>query len=59
MKTFIITVLISVGVIFNMSAQKVDFSGYLASGGGVHTSTPSVVDKDGNIFVAGGYKRGA
>jgi len=58
MKTFIITVLISVFVVFNNFAQKVDFSGYLASSGGVHTSTPSVVDKDGNIFVAGGTREG-
>lgn len=39
-------------------AQKVDFSYYLASSGGVHTSTPSVVDKNGNIFVAGGTREG-
>jgi len=58
MKTFIITVLISVGVSSNTYAQQVDFSGYLAPGGGVHTSTPSVVDKDGNIFVAGGTREG-
>ena len=58
MKTYIITVLISVFVVFNNFAQKVDFSGYLVSSGGVHTSTPSVVDKDGNIFVAGGTREG-
>ena len=58
MKTFLITVLISFGVIFNNFAQKVDFSAYLASSGAVHTSTPSVVDKNGNIFVAGGAREG-
>mgnify|MGYP003498244951 CR=1 FL=1 len=45
----IITVLLFVGIISNILAQKVDFSSYLASSGGVHTSTPSVVDKNGNI----------
>jgi len=43
---------------FNVFAQKIDFAGCLASGGGVHTSTPSVVDKKGNIFVAGGTRDG-
>jgi len=54
----IITVLLFVGIISNILAQKVDFSSYLASSGGVHTSTPSVVDKNGNIFVAGGTRDG-
>lgn len=39
-------------------AQKLDYSVYLAAGGGVHTSTPSVTDKNGNIFVAGGTREG-
>lgn len=39
-------------------AQKIDYSIFLASGGGVHTSTPSVVDKKGYIFVAGGTREG-
>ncbi|MDP1817241.1 MAG: SBBP repeat-containing protein [Leadbetterella sp.] len=59
MKTKIfITVLLFVFIGSNSFAQKVDFSSYLASGGGVHTSTPSVVDKNGNIFVAGGTREG-
>jgi hypothetical protein len=58
MKVIIITVLISVGAVFNNFAQKVDFSAYLASSGAVHTSTPSVTDKNGNIFVAGGTREG-
>lgn len=41
-----------------ISAQKLVFSGYMAPSGGVHTSTPAVVDKDGNIFVAGGAREG-
>jgi hypothetical protein len=54
----IITVLLFIGIVSNNFAQKIDFSSYLASGGGVHTSTPSVVDKNGNIFVAGGTRDG-
>jgi hypothetical protein len=53
MKTFFIAVLLSAGILSGIFAQKLDFSAYLASGGGVHTSTPSVADKHGNIFVAG------
>lgn len=58
MKTLFIVVLFFVGVVSNIFAQNIDFSGYLASGGGVHTSTPSVVDKNGYIFVAGGTRDG-
>lgn len=59
MKTkLLIIALLFVGISSNILAQKVDFSSYLASGGGVHTSTPSVVDKNGNIFVAGGTRGG-
>ena len=58
MKNLIITSLLLWGIVSNNFAQKIDFSGYLASSGGVHTSTPSVVDKDGNIFVAGGTRGG-
>ncbi|KAB2877810.1 hypothetical protein F9K33_15395 [bacterium] len=54
----IITVLLFVGITTNIFAQKIDFSSYLASGGRVHTSTASVVDKNGNIFVAGGTRDG-
>ncbi len=46
------------GITSLIFAQKVDFSSYLAFSGGVHTSTPSVVDKHGNIFVAGGTRGG-
>jgi hypothetical protein len=58
MKTFIITSLLFVGIVSNIYSQKVDFSAYLASSGSVHTATPSVVDKNGNIFVAGGTREG-
>jgi hypothetical protein len=58
MKVFLITSLISIIIVSDNLAQKVDFSGFLASGGGVHTSTPSVVDRNGNIFVAGGTREG-
>jgi hypothetical protein len=58
MKTFFIAVSLFTGIIFNVFAQNADFSALLAPGGGVHTSTPSVVDKQGNIFVAGGTRDG-
>jgi hypothetical protein len=58
MKIIFITALLFVAIVSNIFAQKVDFSAYLASSGGVHTSTPSVVDKNGNIFVAGGTREG-
>lgn len=54
-RSFIISIF-CLGITSGIFAQKVDFSGYLASSGGVHTSTPSVVDKNGNIFVAGETK---
>jgi hypothetical protein len=58
MKIFCFTALLFVAIISGNFAQKVDFSAFLASGGGVHSSTPSVVDKKGNIFVAGGTREG-
>lgn len=58
MKTLFITSLLCLGIASGIFAQKVDFSSYLTSSGGVHTSTPSVVDKNGNIFVAGGTRDG-
>ena len=58
MKTLLITSLLYFGIVFGILAQKVDFSAYLAPSGGTHTSTPSVVDKNGNIFVAGGTREG-
>ena len=58
MKTLIITSILYLVLTSGIFAQKVDFSAYLASSGGVHTSTPSVVDKNGNIFVAGGTREG-
>ncbi|MFA5403642.1 MAG: hypothetical protein WC358_01790 [Ignavibacteria bacterium] len=58
MKTFFITALFFVGIISNIFAQKIDFSIFLASGGGVHSSVSSVTDKNGNTFVAGGTRDG-
>jgi hypothetical protein len=58
MKTLYFVSLFFWGIASGIFAQKVEFSGYLASGGGVHTSTPSVIDKNGNIFVAGGTREG-
>jgi len=58
MKTLLITSILSFGTALGIFAQKVDFSAYLAPSGAVHTSTPSVVDKNGNIFVAGGTREG-
>ena len=58
MKTILIPSLLNLGIVFGIFAQKVDFSAYLAPSGGTHTSTPSVVDKNGNIFIAGGTREG-
>ncbi|MDO9511216.1 MAG: SBBP repeat-containing protein [Bacteroidales bacterium] len=58
MKSYSITALLFFSIASNIFAQKVDFSAYLASSGGTHTSTPSVVDKEGNIFIAGGTREG-
>jgi hypothetical protein len=58
MKTSFFVSILFLGLTSGIFAQKIDFSGLLASGGGVHTSTPSVVDKNGNIFVAGGTREG-
>jgi len=58
MKTLFIAAFLFVTIISGIFAQKIDFSAWLASSGGVHTSTPSAVDKHGNIFVAGGTREG-
>lgn len=58
MKNFFIALILVMGTGQGILAQNVDFSGTLASSGGVHTSTPSVVDKNGNVFVAGGTREG-
>jgi len=58
MKTIFCTIFLLAGAIATIVAQKIDFSSYLASSGGVHTSTPSLTDKNGNIFVAGGTREG-
>ena len=58
MKKKFITAFLFTGIVSGSFAQETDFTAYLASGGGVHTSTPSVVDKQGNIFVAGGTRGG-
>lgn len=58
MKTPFITAILFMGVTTGSFAQKTDFSAYLAPSGAVHTSTPSVVDENGNIFVAGGTREG-
>jgi len=54
----IITCLLFIVIVSNIFPQKIEFSSYLAASGGVHTSTPSVIDKDGNIFVAGCTREG-
>ena len=46
------------GLVSNIFTQKIDFSVYLASMENVHTSNVTVVDKQGNIFVAGGTRHG-
>lgn len=54
----LITIIFFISIVSNTFAQKIDFSAYLASGGGVHSSVSSVSDKNGNIFVAGGTREG-
>jgi len=58
MKSMFIAAVLSAGAISETSAQNIVFSGYLAPDGAVHTATPSVADKQGNIFVAGGTRGG-
>lgn len=58
MKKLIFTLLFCLGISSGIFGQNIDFSCYLAAGGGVHSSTPSVSDKNGNIFVAGGTRGG-
>lgn len=58
MKTLFISSLLYFAFTSVVFSQKVDFSAILASSGVVHTSTPSVVDKNGNTFVAGGTREG-
>ena len=58
MKTLFITSLLFMGIVANSFAQKIDFAINLANDGGVHTNNSTAIDKDGNIFVAGGTKDG-
>ncbi|MBI5402248.1 MAG: hypothetical protein HY959_02510 [Ignavibacteriae bacterium] len=58
MKKLFLVSLLFVGITLNVFAQKIDYSVYLAPGGGVHSSVSSVVDKNGCIFVAGGTREG-
>lgn len=58
LKTFILSVLLVAGTVTNIFSQKMDLSILLAPGGGVHSSAPSVSDRNGNIFVAGGTRDG-
>ncbi len=51
-------VLLLAGATSTGSAQKVVFSGLVASGGDVHSSVSAVADKKGNVFVAGGTREG-
>lgn len=58
MKTVLIIALFSLYFVSNSIAQKIDYSVKLAYDGLVHTNNSTVIDKDGNIFVAGGTKNG-
>jgi len=58
MKSILITAFLVMAATSDSFAQKLVFSSYLAPDGAVHTSTPSVSDKQGNIFVAGGTRGG-
>jgi Beta-propeller repeat len=58
MKTLFITSLLFMSILANTLAQKIDFSIYLACDGGVHTNNSTAIDKNGDIFVAGGTRDG-
>ncbi len=58
LKTFTLAVIFIAGIVTNAFSQKLEFSTHLAPGGGVHSSAPSVSDRNGNIFVAGGTRDG-
>ena len=58
MRTLFITSLLFMGIVSNTLAQKIDFSVSLANDGRVHTNNSTAIDKDGNIFVAGGTRDG-
>ena len=58
MKTLFITSILLMSIITSSFAQKIDFSVNLANDGRVHTNNSTVIDKDGNIFVAGGTRDG-
>lgn len=58
MRTLILLLKLFLVSAIEIFAQEIDFSAYLAIGSGIHTSTPSVIDKNGNVFVAGGTREG-
>lgn len=45
-------------IVTGVFAQNADFTIKLANDGKVHTNTSTVIDKEGNIFVAGGTRDG-
>ena len=58
MKTLIITIFLFMGIVANTFAQRIDFSINLANDGLVHTNNSTAIDKNGNIFIAGGTRDG-
>ena len=58
MKTLLISLIFLTGIISITFAQKIDFSTNLANDGGVHTNNSTAVDRNGNIFIAGGTRDG-
>ena len=58
MKTLFIISILLMSIFTSSFAQKIDFSVNLANDGRVHTNNSTVIDKDGNIFVAGGTRDG-
>ena len=56
MRTVLITSIFFMGIVSNTFAQKIDFSANLSCDGLVHTNNSTVIDKNGNIFVAGGQE---
>ena len=58
MKKNVIVWVLILAFVYDIVAHKIDFSINLANDGNVHTNNSTAIDKEGNIFVAGGTRDG-
>jgi Beta-propeller repeat len=58
MKRSVLSSILIMSIVSTVFAQKISLSINLANDGNVHTNNSTAIDRDGNIFVAGGTRDG-